>query len=212
MLYFKPDDPAYLERFQFAENLLKWYVDAAPGIFGGPFVTYNVHNLIHLHQDVVSHNCGLEMVSAFPFENFLNRVKRMVRKAHQPIAQVAKRMKEVEVSEYYVSSKSLKTKFAAVKNNIFKNSWFLLKNEKICKIVEMRNGTKEMKVHLYSFQRSLSYFESPIDSKLLHICFLPKGSDFRSTDIVQSDILKKFVPIPEEDGLLLVPMLHDLKV
>ena len=109
-----------------------------------------------------------------------------------------------------VSFKSVKTKISAVRNDIFKNSWFFLKNNKICKIVESKNGSTEVKVDLFSFQRSLSYFESPIDSKLLHICFLPKGSDFRSTNIARSDILKKFVPIPEEDGLLLVPLLHDL--
>ena len=68
----------------------------------------------------------------------------------------------------------------------------------------------ELKVKLYSFERSSSYFKNPIDSKLLHICFLPKCSNFTFSDIDCSDIIKKFVPIPEEDGILLVPMLHDI--
>lgn len=71
---------------------------------------------------------------------------------------------------------------------------------------------KEVKVDPYSFQISLSYFESAIDPKLFHISLLAKGSDFRSTNIARSDILKNFVPIPDDDGLILVPLLQDLNV
>ena len=72
------------KNFQFTENALKWFVDAAPGISSDTFVTYIVHNLIYLHQDVVSHYSGLEMISALPIENFLNPIKR---KSHQHLAQ-----------------------------------------------------------------------------------------------------------------------------
>ena len=75
LLYFKPNDSTYLEKFHFTEKVLKWYVDAVPGIYSDTFVSYNVHNLIHIHQDVVSQCCGLETLSAFPFENFLHRIK-----------------------------------------------------------------------------------------------------------------------------------------
>ena len=209
LLYFKPDDPTYLEKFRFAKGLLKWYVDSSSHIYGQTFVSYNVHNLIHLHQDVASQQCGLEMLSAFPFENFLHRIKCMVRKSHQPLAQIARRIEEIKVSDHFITSKITKTKIQPVANSSFRNSWFLLKNDKICEVVEMKRNA-ELKVKLYSFERSSSYFKNPIDSKLLHICFLPKCSNFTFSDIDCSDIIKKFVPIPEEDGLLLVPMLHDI--
>ena len=210
LLYFKPDDPTYLERFHFTTGLLKWFVDSSPQFYGSKFVSYNVHNLIHLHQDVLWQQCGLERVSAFPFENFLHRIKRMVRKSHQPLAQIARRIKEIESSDYFISSKITKTKIQPVTNKCYKNSWFFLKNNKICEVVGHHQNNNTFRAKLYSFERCVSYFKRPIDSKLMHICFLPKHCNFVFSDIVRSDIAKKFVPIPEEDGLVLIPILHDI--
>jgi len=159
-----------------------------------------------LHQDVENFQCGLQALSAFPFEIFLHRIKKMVRKSHQPINQIAKRIKEMETSSYNFASKVKKTKIQPnVKTD--RNSWFLLKNNKICEIVNLKKD-QEFEVKLYSFNRSLSYFDEPVDSKLLKICLLPKQAHFQTTHISEHEILQKFVAIPDKDGVLLIPMLH----
>ena len=99
-------------------------------MYGNTFVVYNVNNLIHLHEDVEKNQCGLEDMSAFPFEIFLQRVKKMIRKTHQPVSQIAKRVEEMEESNYTYTSKDIKTKVEGNKNN-GRNSWFLLKNNKV---------------------------------------------------------------------------------
>jgi len=73
--------------FYYTKDLLKWFVTKSSEIYGDCFVSYNVHSLIHLHQDVENFQCGLEKLSAFPFENFMQRIKKMVRKSHQALPQ-----------------------------------------------------------------------------------------------------------------------------
>ena len=208
MLYFKPGEQGYLELFRYAKELLKWYVNSSPDIYGDTNVSYNVHNLIHLHEDVENQQCGLESLSAFRFETFLHQIKKMVRKSHQPISQITKRISEMQTSNYTLMSKQINTKIQANTKNS-RNSWFLLKNHKICEITRLK-GNNQFEAKLYSFNRSLPYFKEPLNSKLLQICFLPKNSIFIRASIGKNDILKKFALLPEEAGTLLIPMLHDL--
>ena len=86
--------------FHFAKDLLKWFVDISPAMYGNTFAVYNVHNVFHLHEDVEKNQCGLENMSAFQFENFLQRVKKMFRKTHQPVSRIAKRVEEMEAVSY----------------------------------------------------------------------------------------------------------------
>ena len=205
LMYFKPSDEEYMELFSFTKQLLVWFVEASPGIYGKKFVVYNVHNLIHLHQDVEKHQCGLESLSAFPFENFLYRIKKMIRKSHQPLSQLAKRITEIEESDFMVQSKLLKMK---IQSNVTcgRNSWFLFTNNKIGEVLNVDDIY--LKIKSYSFTRSKAFFEQPINSKLMKICFLPNNFTFKIEMIPRTDILCKFVCMIEEDGVLLVPILH----
>lgn len=59
-------------------------------MYGQIYVSYNVHSPIHLPDNCVTFNTSLNELSAFPFENFLGKMKRMLRNANNPIAQVVK--------------------------------------------------------------------------------------------------------------------------
>ena len=54
---------------------------------------YNVHALIHLANDCKKFGCSNNF-SAFPFENFLQSLKKLVRKPELPLQQVVKRLDE----------------------------------------------------------------------------------------------------------------------
>ena len=136
LMYFDATDANYMELFEYTKQLLHWFVDAAPNIYGKTFVVYNVHNLIHLHEDVENNQCGLESLSAFLFENFLHRIKRMVRKSHQPLSQIAKRVQEIQESNFSLISKKIKTKIQS-STKTGRNSWFYLKSKKIVEVLEV---------------------------------------------------------------------------
>ncbi|CAN7951661.1 unnamed protein product, partial [Ixodes pacificus] len=54
---------------------------------------YNVHSLVHLAQDVRTFG-PLDSFSAFPFENYLGQLKRLIRSGNLPLQQAVRRMSE----------------------------------------------------------------------------------------------------------------------
>ena len=77
----------------YANELLVIFVSEAEKLYGKEMYVYNVHCLIHLANDVK--NLGnLDDFSAFPFENKLGQLKKMVRKPQFPIQQIVYRLSE----------------------------------------------------------------------------------------------------------------------
>lgn len=62
-------------------------------------MSYNVHALIHIADDVEHYGSSLNGINAFQFENHLRGLKKGVRKAQNPISQVAKRIAGMEKSK-----------------------------------------------------------------------------------------------------------------
>lgn len=65
-------------------------------MYGEEFVSYNIHNLIHLAEDCRLYGT-LDTFSTFPFENSFQIIKRKFKKSTQPLAQLHNR--EVENSK-----------------------------------------------------------------------------------------------------------------
>lgn len=78
---------------EYAHKLLVHFVQASKVLYSEKYITYNMHNLIHLHEDVKNHGC-LDMFSAFPFENYFQEMKKMLRKSAQPLQQLHRRLIE----------------------------------------------------------------------------------------------------------------------
>ena len=77
----------------YAHSLLVLFVQHFSQLYGSDKVTYNIHCLVHLAGDVKVHG-NLDMFSAFPFESFLGRLKKMVRKPNFVLQQVIMRIAE----------------------------------------------------------------------------------------------------------------------
>ena len=79
-----------------ARDLITYFVYNAEEHYGSLFCVYNVHNLLHLCDDVQNYQTSLHDVSAFPFENYLQKLKKFVRGRHNPLVQVCKRLDELD--------------------------------------------------------------------------------------------------------------------
>jgi hypothetical protein len=79
----------------YAETLLKTFVSACSKLYGATFISYNVHSLIHLPNDVLKHG-SLDEFSAFPFENKLQKIKNLLRTSGRPLQQVVRRLEEID--------------------------------------------------------------------------------------------------------------------
>ena len=79
----------------YAKNLLEVFVKNAAILYGKTFITYNIHNLIHLADNVMLFG-PLHTFSAYIFENELGKIKRLLRKSEKPLQQIVKRLAELE--------------------------------------------------------------------------------------------------------------------
>lgn len=86
----------------YAEELLKHYVGSFKILYGEYNVSHNVHGLIHLVDDVRIHGI-LDLFSAFKYENFLQEIKKVIRKADKPLQQLHRRYVEKNAAIYRVS-------------------------------------------------------------------------------------------------------------
>ena len=80
---------------QYAEELLKYFVETFQMIYGSKLISHNVHNLLHLVDDVRRFG-HLDRFSAFPFETCIFKLKNMIRKYDKPLQQIARRFTESE--------------------------------------------------------------------------------------------------------------------
>ena len=78
----------------YARQLLNLFVEECQAIYGAYFLSFNVHNLIHSCDDVMRFG-PLPNFSAYPFENYLFSLKRLLRKSHQALQQVVKRLLKI---------------------------------------------------------------------------------------------------------------------
>lgn len=73
--------------------MLVCFVQDYAQLYGKEEVANNIHNLVHLADDANLHG-PLDRFAAFPFENYLGQLKKMVRKPNCVIEQVIRRLSE----------------------------------------------------------------------------------------------------------------------
>ena len=86
--------PQFCHRYSdYAGELLKTFVKNFGDIYGKQNVSYNVHATVHLANEAKIHG-PLDNISGFVFENYLGKLKKLIRKPHAPLQQVVRRLSE----------------------------------------------------------------------------------------------------------------------
>jgi hypothetical protein len=198
---------AYLD---YAKQLLEYFVDKSGDIYTECFVVYNIHSLKHLADDARHMKCSLNSVSAFPFENHLQVIKRLVRTAKNPIVQVVKRLHEIEVAGVQHHNKQY-TCLSYISTNT-RNGCLLLTNEDFAFVVEKRDGAK-LVCDIIRQSSADSFFSDPCDSKLFNIVYVKNFETIRKTRrLVEADeVSRKVVCLPYQRGYVLLPLLHGME-
>ena len=73
---------------EFSNKLLVSFVEHFGQLYGSDRISYNVHGLVHLSAEARQFGV-LDNISAFPFENFLGKLKKLLRKPNFPLQQVS---------------------------------------------------------------------------------------------------------------------------
>ena len=82
-----------IKKNPYAKEFLVYFVDQFKILYGETTMIYNVHNSIHISNDVLLYK-NLDAFSAFLFENYLQGLKRLVRKGANSLAQIHRRLCE----------------------------------------------------------------------------------------------------------------------
>lgn len=90
----------------YANELLKYFVKSYENIYGKKYVSFNIHNLLHLTDDVKQFG-SLDTFSAFPFGNYISSLKNLIRKGEKPLQQICRRLEEYN----YITSYMLKHEY-----------------------------------------------------------------------------------------------------
>lgn len=94
----------YQNVYSLAKTLFSEYVEDFSIIYGNDCVVSNVHNLIHVYDDVK--RCGkLSSIGAYEFENCLGHLKMRIRSCNLPLEQAARRIIEIASNSSYLFPK-----------------------------------------------------------------------------------------------------------
>jgi len=77
----------------YAEELLEHFVLCTKHIYSPEFLIHIIHNLLHITDDVRTFG-NLNLFSNFPSENYLQKLKNLVRKSDNVLPQVVRRLTE----------------------------------------------------------------------------------------------------------------------
>lgn len=89
------DSQLYVEQNAYAHKLLAYFIRTFSTIYGSQYVSHNVHGLIHVPADCLKHGT-LNNISCFKFENYLQQIKKQVKRSQHPLQQFANRYTEKE--------------------------------------------------------------------------------------------------------------------
>lgn len=216
-----------------AEAMLLEYLEQYIHIYGIDSINNNLHNLCHLSEDIKRFG-SLPHIAAYPFESKLGQIKQLLRNGHRPLAQVVKRISEMnnlidhtshKKKEFpYVQkqidvvhthpechksfSKLFLTDGISLENNK-KNQWFMTNNGEIVKMINATYFQDTIHVFGSSLKQIDNFFEKPIESKHLHI-FCSKFLLNLPTLFTMSNIKCKMMCLIYKNKFVFTPILHTL--
>ncbi|KAL2083702.1 hypothetical protein ACEWY4_021475 [Coilia grayii] len=217
----------------FADTLMTHFLNEFEQLYGADEIVYNVHNLSHLADDVRRYG-ALDGISAFPFENYMRKLKKICRKPQFVLQQIHR---HITLERAFVTPKKNKNPDKTIlkikhtcgptiatlphctqyKKAIFELFCVATTVGNNCVMVQGNLGLvqnilcdERTDTNYIIFRRFLkldSLHSSPLDSK--DIGFY-KASNLESTNHVHllSDITKKYVLIPMTSEWAAIPLLH----
>jgi len=209
-------------------------VNSFKDIYGSHYISHNIHGLLHIADDYERYG-PLDNCSAFPFENYMQTLKSLIRKPDKPLEQVVLRYQARRKLKNNVKSKKefkltgshnrgpliqnttspqynkllfYNFKF---KSQIDADSYFCSNNNEIVKLINIAYSTNTGQVTLIGkkFDCMQEFHDEPIKSSHFGIYIVDNLSNTLLTWQI-SDIKKKVMVFNFEDKSIAVPFLHSM--
>lgn len=191
----------------YAHQLLVYFVQRGRELYGKEFLVYNVHSMLHIAEDAGWFG-SLDCCAAFPFENYLHRMKKMVRSGKNPLSQVVKRIHELENGRGVMNQSKLKG------NVIYTNSpdnAYILKDSCCCEAVAFthqkdENGNAKILCRVYD--RTDKDFSEPCDSRIIGIYRINTTSTCMKF-LTKGDLQTKAMIVDKRRHAIALAVLHE---
>ena len=170
-------------------------------------IVYNVHNLIHIHEDVRRYGT-LDSISAFKYETLLGTLKRRIRGGSLPLQQVCGRITELaDCPAKATENKPDKNKIVLINGTLNlkheKESAVQLNDKTYC--IVLNKQTNGM-VNIKRFKTIKSAYSYPINSEFLdiyHVKLIHKAEQ-----VLMTSLHKKCMILPHKELFTILPLLE----
>lgn len=194
------------QHLDYAHQLLKYFVSKSRELYGEEFLVYNVHSLLHLTSAVAKYG-SLDTCSAFPFESYMQQLKKMVRSGRKPIIQVYRRMHEARNVCRNRNKETMKCIHTKAPNNCY-----VLDKFHCCEVKRRTNEKDEQGNAMYLcriYTNGQKLFSEPCDSRLIGvIAFRRAIQDMKL--LGDNQLKKRAIRIEEGNGnVIFMAILHE---
>ena len=217
-------------QIDYAEEIIKIFVRHFADIYGTDMLVYNVHALTHLASDTRLYG-HCERFCAFPFENYLQVIKKLIRKPNFPLQQVIRRLhekKQVKRSSSH-SSKYCKKKHSSgplpsnfphcsqfreahLEHHIISsqqgNNAVMFQNN-IFQVRNVATVNKSIILICQKFGSKEPFFQYPLDSSKLNVVVV-RNLEQDLVHFPTEEISAKVVLLPYKDGYVSIPVIHTM--
>lgn len=218
---------SYCNFLPLARELLKHFVEQYRYFYGSHYITSNVHNLLHVVDEVEKFG-PLQNFNAYPFENQLYLIKRMLRQGNKPLSQIAKRLcesstgnlsKTAKKTQNTVPTVTVKKKKSVLHCHNFilstkpNDKYFMTQNGDILEVKDILCEENNITLHGQKMIKRDVIFEKPIKSSFLDMYKAEKCCDpLNVIDINPAEIKCKLVNISHNNILYFLPLLHTINI
>lgn len=204
-----------------AKELLIDFVKDFYFLYGEHTITFNVHNLIHVADDVLKFG-HFDSYSAFKFENHMQVLKKRVRKGSQPLKQLINRIREEEsMTESFGYNESIFPEFKIQlkdrsytsvllqehKLSIRSPNNFCFIQNKIVKITKIEDTVTGVMFTGLPVKNLVPFYNKPIDSSSLKI-YSTENIQFEPEIKFPNQSIKKVLHLCLNEKSVFMPNMH----
>jgi len=192
-----------------AKNLLQLFVENSINLYGKEFAVYNVHGLLHIHEDALLHG-SLDNASTFPFENYMQKLKSFIHSHNFHLEQVAKRILESEEILNDAVFKSF-SKGTILHNACKKGNNCFMLNAGIIVVIRKCVEIRSSFFLVQKFNYISRVKEYPVDSRKLGIFKVMNLSNEYVLEIIPENVNCRLIKLPFKRYFICIPVLHTIK-
>jgi len=211
----------------YAKQLLKYFVTNFAKLYGPEHLSYNVHNLTHLSDNVKLYG-HLDKFSVFKFENYMQQIKKKVKTSSKPLQQFVKRTeeqnaltikykkleypikygkeKELDYDKKCINSLEYEHYILDTKNG---NNVCCLTNDSCIEIEKLYLKNNQIYLTGKQYSQKCEFFKIPCNSLIFGIQIVNE-TVYQSVEIMVQDIKNKCLKFPlQENKSVVFPLIHN---